>query len=110
MTAVGWDPDGWEGEHCTGNCCRPDPQPPGRPGLLTRFRLHLRHRVFDGWIEPDGHTAVAIEDPAYGLTASADSLDDLLRGYGGGHTTWHGQHHAPPAQHEGEPSDRDPDR
>lgn len=78
--------------------------PPG-----TVFRLHLRHRVLDGWIEPDGQ-AVAIEDHEYGLTASAPTVDGLVRGYGGGYITWPGQNHEPPAQHEGEPSDRDRDR
>ncbi|WP_055532729.1 hypothetical protein [Streptomyces graminilatus] len=75
--------------------------PPG-----TVFRLHLRHRVFDGWIEPGGQ-AVAIEDPEYGLTTCAPTVEDPLRGYGGGHITWPDQHHEPPQQHEREPSDRD---
>lgn len=74
-----------------------------------RFRLHLRHRVFDGWIEPGGQ-AVAVDDPEYGLTTSAPTVEDLLRGYGGGHIQWPDeQHHEPPEQHEGEPGDRDPD-
>ena len=44
MTAVGWDPDGSEGEHCTGTCCQtpPDTRPPRRPGLLARIRTALR--------------------------------------------------------------------
>lgn len=81
--------------------------PPGTP-----FRLHLRHWTFEGWIEPDGQ-AVAIEDPEYGITAAAPTVEDLLRGYGGGHIQWPpppDQHNAPPAQHQGAPSDPDPDR
>lgn len=77
------------------------------------FRLHLAHHlVLDGWVETDGHTAVAVDDPEHGLTSSAATVDDLIRGYGGGHITWppDAGHNAPPAQHEGEPSDRDPDR
>lgn len=44
MTAVGWDADGSEGEHCTGPCCPSDPntRPPRRPGLLARIRNALR--------------------------------------------------------------------
>lgn len=56
--------------------------PTGRP-----FRLHLTHRVFDGWELADGR-AVALEDPDLGITASAASVDDLLRGYGGGRIEW----------------------
>lgn len=62
----------------------------GRP-----FRLYLPHRVFDGWELADGQ-AVALEDPDLGLTASAASVDDLLRGYGGGHLEWLHPH---PTQH-----------
>lgn len=75
--------------------------PPG-----TAFRLHLWHQVLDGWIAPDGQ-AVVLDDPEYGLTTSAPTVDDLLRGYGSGHITWPHQHDAPPAQHEGEPGDPD---
>lgn len=44
MTAVGWDPDGRDGEHCTGPCCHTTPQirPPRGPGLLARIRHALR--------------------------------------------------------------------
>ncbi|MDX3455074.1 hypothetical protein PV396_24555 [Streptomyces sp. ME02-8801-2C] len=47
MTAVGWDPDGWEGEDCTGTCCRTDPNssPPRRPGLLARVRTAFRNAI-----------------------------------------------------------------
>lgn len=76
------------------------------PPSGTAFRLHLRNQVLDGWIEPDGQ-AVALDDPEYGLTTSAPTVDDLLRGYGSGHITWPGRHDAPPAQHEGEPGDPD---
>ena len=62
------------------------------------FRLCLRHQVVvEGWVEPGG-TAVAVDDPEYGLTSSAPTLDDLVRGYGGGHVTWPDQHDVPPAQ------------
>ena len=46
MTAVGWDPDGWDGEHCDGPCCHTAPRirPPRRPGLLARIRSALRPR------------------------------------------------------------------
>ncbi|WP_228916830.1 hypothetical protein [Streptomyces sp. DH20] len=54
---------------------------------VRRFRLHLTHHVFDGWVEPDGQ-AVAIEDAEHGLTASAPTLEDLVRGYGGGRIEW----------------------
>jgi len=67
---------------------------------VRQFRLHLPHHVLDGWVEPDGQ-AVAIEDEEFGLTASAPSLEDLVRGYGGGRIQWlppTGQHPAPPAQ------------
>ncbi|MEV0477513.1 hypothetical protein [Streptomyces prunicolor] len=58
------------------------------PILIGRpFRLHLTHRVFDGWELADGQ-ALALEDPELGLTASASTLDDLVRGYGGGHVEW----------------------
>lgn len=85
-------------------------RPLNEPTAVRVFRLHLRHQVvLDGWVEADGR-AVAVDDPEYGLTSSADSPDDLIRGYGGGHITWPGQHLAPPAPHKGEPSDPDPDR
>ncbi|WP_157876774.1 hypothetical protein [Streptomyces graminilatus] len=44
MTAVGWDPDGWEGEHCDGPCCHTTPRirPPRGPGLLARISRVLR--------------------------------------------------------------------
>lgn len=71
------------------------------------FRLHLRHQVVDGWIEPDGRH-VTVDDPEYGLTSAAPTAADLIRGYGGGHITWPDQHDAPPAQHEG--ASGDPDR
>lgn len=68
------------------------PQVPG----ARSFRLYLpHHRVFDGWELADGQ-AVALEDPDLGLTASAASVDDLLRGYGGGHLEWLHPH---PTQH-----------
>ncbi|MGW0821806.1 hypothetical protein [Streptomyces sp. NPDC002845] len=73
--------------------------PVGRP-----FRLHLPHQaVLDGWVEPDGQ-AVAVDDPDYGLTTSAPTIADLLRGYGGGHITWPDQHDPTPhhQQEEGE--------
>ncbi|MBL3669083.1 hypothetical protein JL475_24430 [Streptomyces sp. M2CJ-2] len=66
---------------------------------VRRFRLHLAHQLLDGWVEPDGR-AVAIEDEEYGLTASAPTLEDLVRGYGGGRIEWlppTQQHPAPPA-------------
>ena len=57
MTAVGWDPDGWDGEHCDGPCRHTAPRirPPGTPGLLTRIRRALRHRHRKGApvIDPD---------------------------------------------------------
>lgn len=62
------------------------------------FRLHLAHQVLDGWVTADGQ-AVAIEDHAIGLTASAPTLADLVRGYGGGRIEWPAENHpAPPAQ------------
>lgn len=67
------------------------------------FRLHLRHRVFDGWVTAGGE-AVAIEDQELGLTATAATLDDLIRGYGGGRIEWlppHTQHTEAPEQHDG---------
>lgn len=72
------------------------------------FRLHLAHLiVLDGWVEADGQ-AVVVDDPEYGLTSCAPTLDDLVRGYGGARIEWPDtQHHEPPEQHEGEPSDRD---
>lgn len=75
------------------------------------FRLHLTDQlVLDGWVEPDGQ-AVTVDDPEYGLTTAAPTVEDLVRGYGRGHITWPDeQHHEPPEQHEGEPSDRDRDR
>ncbi|MGY1498572.1 hypothetical protein ACW4TU_18565 [Streptomyces sp. QTS52] len=44
MTAVGWDADGSEGEHCGGPCCHTTPRirPPRSPGLLARIRKALR--------------------------------------------------------------------
>ncbi|MFM9542295.1 hypothetical protein [Streptomyces turgidiscabies] len=48
-------------------------------------------------MEPDG-TAVAVDDPEYGLTSSAPTVDDLVRGYGGGHITWPDPNDVPPAQ------------
>ncbi|WP_405925449.1 hypothetical protein [Streptomyces sp. NBC_00035] len=71
------------------------PPPAGRA-----FRLHHHRLVVDGWVEPDGQ-AVTVDDPEYGLTSSADTLTDLVRGYGGGHIEWlppDGQHTAPPEQ------------
>lgn len=51
---------------------------------LRPFRLHLAHgATLEGWAYPDG-TAVALEDPEFGLTASAATAEDLLRGYGDG--------------------------
>jgi len=61
------------------------------------FRLHLPHRVLDGWITATGE-AVAIEDHDLGLTASAPTLADLIRGYGRGRIEW-----LPPAQTEPAP-------
>ncbi|MCX4993821.1 hypothetical protein [Streptomyces longwoodensis] len=72
---------------------------PGRP-----FRLHPRHAVVDGFLTADGW-AVAIDDPEYGLTTAAPSVEDLIRGYGGGRIEWAPdgpQHTAPPAQ-QGDP-------
>jgi hypothetical protein len=51
------------------------------------FRLHLAHLVLDGWVTAEGQ-AVAIEDPSVGLTASAPTLDELVRGYGGARIEW----------------------
>ena len=68
---------------------------------VRRFRLHLTHQlVLDGWVETDGQ-AVAVEDDELGMTVSASSVEDLVRGYGGGRVEWlpPTQHHpAPPAQ------------
>ncbi|MFJ4322222.1 hypothetical protein ACIP3A_03750 [Streptomyces tricolor] len=65
------------------------------------FRLHLAHLVLDGWITAAGE-AVVIEDQDLGLTASAPTLTDLVRGYGGGHIQWlPPASPAPPAQHHG---------
>ncbi len=72
-------------------------QPLTAPPPVRVFLLQLRHQVVEGWVEPDG-TAVAVDDPEHGLTSSAPTLDDLVRGYGGGHITWPDQHDAPPAQ------------
>lgn len=69
--------------------------PDGRP-----FRLHLAHRVFDGWELADGQ-ALALEDPDLGLTAGAASVDDLLRGYGGGRIEWLRPHPTTHHQQEG---------
>ncbi|MET8818492.1 hypothetical protein [Streptomyces rochei] len=71
------------------------------PAPTRTFRLHLPHgQVYDGWITSDGQ-AVAIEDQEHGLTASAPTAEDLVRGYGGGHIQWlppTQPHPAPPAQ------------
>ncbi|WP_326729003.1 hypothetical protein [Streptomyces phaeochromogenes] len=70
------------------------------PSAVRSFRLHLRHRVFDGWVTADGQ-AVAIEDQEHGLTTAAATPDDLIRGYGDGHIEWlppGTQHPAPPEQ------------
>lgn len=69
------------------------------PAVGRVFRLHLRHGlVLDGWVTADGQ-AVAIEDPELGLTASAPTPDDLVRGYGDGRIEWPDeQQPAPPAQ------------
>ncbi|MDX3455071.1 hypothetical protein PV396_24540 [Streptomyces sp. ME02-8801-2C] len=57
--------------------------------VVGPFRLHLAYQlVLDGWVETDGHTAVAVDDPEYGLTTSAATPEDLIRGYGGGHIEW----------------------
>ena len=63
------------------------------------FRLHLAHQiVLDGWVEADGQ-AVAVDDSEYGLTTSAATPEDLVRGYGGAHIEWPDtQHHEPPEQ------------
>ncbi|MFD5656954.1 hypothetical protein [Streptomyces hirsutus] len=72
-----------------------------QPPAGRAFRLHLHHGlVLDGWVTADGR-AVAIEDLEYELTASAPSVEDLVRGYGGGHIQWlppAEPHPAPPAQ------------
>jgi hypothetical protein len=50
--------------------------------MRRRFLLRLDHgQVLEGWVDPDGR-AVAVDDPDTGLTSSADSLEDLARGYG----------------------------
>lgn len=79
-------------------------RPLSGPPAVRVFRLHLHHQVVvDGWVEADG-TAVAVDDPEHGLTSSAPTVDNLVRGYGGGHITWPDQQHdAPPAPHEGAP-------
>lgn len=69
------------------------------------FRLHLPHLVLDGWITATGK-AVVIEDDDLGLTASAPTLTDLIRGYGRGRIEWLPPAHAepaPPAQQGGQP-------
>ncbi|MBK3572624.1 hypothetical protein JHN63_02050 [Streptomyces sp. MBT65] len=76
---------------------------PVRPPAGQPFRLHLRHRMFNGWVTADGE-AVAIEDQELGLTAASATLDDLIRGYGGGRIEWRlprAQHAEPPEQHDG---------
>ncbi|MFB7597224.1 hypothetical protein [Streptomyces sp. NPDC056160] len=71
----------------------------GSPAIGRLFRLHLLHGlVLDGWVTADGQ-AVAIETPEWIVTAP--SLEDLVRGYGGGRVEWPPptEHHpAPPAQ------------
>ncbi|MFE9935880.1 hypothetical protein [Streptomyces hirsutus] len=69
-----------------------------QPSAGRPFRLHLRYGlVLDGWVTADGQ-AVAIEDEEYGLTASAPTLEDLIRGYGGGRVE-----RLPPTQHDPAP-------
>lgn len=52
------------------------------------FRLHLPYGVvIEGFTQADG-TAVAVDDAEYGLTSSAASAKDLLRGYGGRRIEW----------------------
>lgn len=57
------------------------------PSFARGFRLHLMGRTYDGAEFPDGR-ALVIEEPAYGLTVTAPSVDDLLRGYGLGRIEW----------------------
>lgn len=48
------------------------------------FRVHLPYgQAYDGAEFPDGSVLV-LEDPEYGLVVAAPSVDELLRGYGGG--------------------------
>ncbi|MEU4172129.1 hypothetical protein AB0F46_35260 [Streptomyces sp. NPDC026665] len=76
------------------------------PPAVRTFRLHLQHRTFDGWVTATG-MAGAIEDQELGLTAAAATVDDLIRGYGGGHLEWLPHRElrdtAQPEQHEGGP-------
>ncbi|WP_405909585.1 hypothetical protein OG742_37285 [Streptomyces sp. NBC_00828] len=70
------------------------------PSAGRAFRLHHHRLVVDGWVTADGQ-AVTVDDPEYGLTSAADSITDLVRGYGGGHIEWlplTAQHTAPPQQ------------
>ncbi|MFJ8804213.1 hypothetical protein [Streptomyces sp. NPDC102487] len=55
----------------------------GRP-----FQLHLGHgEVLPGLHLPGG-PLVVVDDPEFGLASQADTVEDLLAGYGHGHITW----------------------
>lgn len=71
-------------------CLRPTPR-------HRLFRLHLPHRVLDGWEEENGQ-AVAVEDVADWITTRAPSTDDLVRGYGDARIEWLDE--GLPAQHD----------
>lgn len=54
MTAVGWDPDGWDDEACTGPCCQtptdttsaPDlVEPPDWPSFVHQLTSEQRGRM-----------------------------------------------------------------
>lgn len=68
-------------------------RPAPRPRL---FRLHLPHKVLDGWEEENGQ-AVAVEDVEDWITVRAPSTDDLVRGYGDARIEWLDE--GLPAQH-----------